>query len=132
MTKPASSSAPVIAVSFSLPSAPGEGTGRLCCGATRAVSGSATYLPLLMLALAREPERQRRTGVNGASRVAGQIWRHAVMDDRVAPFVERDQLGQQVGTQPVSCAGDPVDLQLHAHRHSPSAHGRGTGSSALW
>jgi hypothetical protein len=34
--------APVIAVSFSLPSAPAAGAARLCCGAIRAVSGRPT------------------------------------------------------------------------------------------
>src|SRR5580658_9725907 len=37
------------------------------------------------------------------------------VDDRVAPFVERNALGKQFGAQPVPFALDPVDDELRRH-----------------
>src|SRR5205085_11444825 len=39
-----------------------------------------------------------------------------LVDDRVAPVVEADQLGEQLGAQAVRLAGDRVDAEPGAHR----------------
>ena len=66
-----------------------------------------------------EPEGQHRADGDGAAGVVEERVRDAaVADDRVAPVVEVDQLGEQLGAHPVAVAGDPVDLELDV-RHSP-------------
>ena len=50
-------------------------------------------------------QRQRRAGVRGHPRQPHQLRRHPrVVDDRIAPVVEPDQLGQQFDAQPVGVA----------------------------
>ena len=51
-----------------------------------------------------------------ASRPGGN---RAGVDDGVAPVVEGDALGQQLGAQPVALAGDGVDHDPPAHRQPP-------------
>ena len=76
----------------------------------------------------RQPERQRRAGVDGAPGMNSQVGRDWLVDDRVAPFVQLDQLGQQVRAQAVPGAGDRVDLQLQ--RSSPLPLGQPAGAPA--
>ena len=57
------------------------------------------------------------------------------VDDRVAPLVERDALGQQLGAHAVGLAGDRVDAHALAHRSDTGswvgvAVGRWTGSGS--
>ena len=42
------------------------------------------------------------------------------VDDRVTPVVEADELGQQLGAQPVPIARDGVDSEVAGHRQLPS------------
>jgi hypothetical protein len=57
-----------------------------------------------------------RAGTSGALGMLDELLGdRAPVDDRVAPLVERDHLGQQLGTHPVGLAGDRVDLQVAAH-----------------
>ena len=51
----------------------------------------------------------------------------AAVDDRVAPVVELDPLGEQLGAQPVAVAGDRVDAQVPLHA-AALARARGSGS----
>ena len=37
------------------------------------------------------------------------------LDNRISPVIEGDHLRQQLGTEAVTVAADPVDLQLFAH-----------------
>ena len=46
-------------------------------------------------------QRQRRAGVRGPAGVGQQVRRYGSgVDDRIAPLVERDPLGEQLGAQP--------------------------------
>src|SRR5205085_8131667 len=59
-----------------------------------------------------EEQRQRRAGLNRARRVAGglsgnRLW----IDDREAPLVELDSLGEELRAEPVALARD----WIHAH-----------------
>ena len=45
-----------------------------------------------------------------------QTWRNrAGVDHRVAPVIQSDQLGEQLGAKPVTIAADAIDLQRLAH-----------------
>ena len=53
-----------------------------------------------------------------------RVRQRLAVDDRVAPLVERDPLGQQLGAHAVGLAGDRVDAHALAHRapvRAPSA-----------
>ena len=56
-----------------------------------------------------EQQRERGAGLNRPGCVAGGFARNGLgIDDRVAPLVELDPLGQQLRAQPVAFAGDRV------------------------
>jgi len=59
-----------------------------------------------------EQQRQRRTGVDRTPREAKQVRQDlGLVEDRVAPVVEADQLGKQLRAQPVRLTGDRVDAK---------------------
>ena len=59
-----------------------------------------------------EEQRQRRAGVDRAPGQPEQVGRHlGLVEDRIAPVVEADQLGQQLRAQAVGLARDRVDAQ---------------------
>ena len=81
-----------------------------------------------------QPSRGARCSSSSASRGHSETARFALrtqptrdgaaVDDRVAPLVQRDQLGQQLGAVAVGVAADRVDAQMRggaAHRHSGRA-----------
>lgn len=47
-------------------------------------------------------------------------------DDRVAPIVEVDHFGEQLGAKPVTIAADPVELQHFAHQATATLTGSAT------
>src|SRR5256714_11901467 len=66
--------------------------------------------------LSAQRERQHRTRGDGLASMLEQGRRDGHgFDDRISPVIERDHLGQQLGTEAVTVAADPVDLQLFAH-----------------
>ena len=73
-------------------------------------AGSGRFLALL------DQQRQRGTGGDGAAsevfEVKGDRGR---VDDRVAPVVEADDFGKQLGAETVTVAGDGVDSQMAGH-----------------
>jgi hypothetical protein len=46
--------------------------------------------------------------------------KRASVHDRVAPVVERDSLGQQLGAHPMRLTGDRVDHYAPAHARAPT------------
>lgn len=60
---------------------------------------------------ADQPQGERRAGLDRLLRERHQMTGDAVAHDGVAPLVQRHQLGQQLGTQPMCVAGRPVHAQ---------------------
>jgi hypothetical protein len=59
---------------------------------------------------ALEGERERRARCDGAARQGLEVvWNVGIVDDRVAPVVEPDELGQELGAETVPFAGNRVD-----------------------
>jgi hypothetical protein len=57
-----------------------------------------------------EQQRERRAAVGRATGVLDQLqWELRIVEDRVAPLVQPDPFGEQLGAQPVRDAIDPVD-----------------------
>ena len=66
-----------------------------------------------------QPEGKNRTDGHCPPGVVEEIVRDgARRDDRIAPVIELDQLGQQLGAHPVPVAGDPVDGEGRASSRS--------------
>ncbi len=69
------------------------------------------------LALRRQPQCRRRAG---GDRLPGQLEElsahRSAVDDGVAPVIEGDPLGEELGAHPVGVAADRVDADLAAHR----------------
>src|SRR3954462_6283942 len=81
--------------------------------------GAASLTPQLDVA---QPQRQRRARPHGAQCVLAQLRRDLVVeDDRIAPVVELDPLGEELGAQAVPVAGDRVKLDPLAHAATPTA-----------
>jgi hypothetical protein len=73
-----------------------------------------------------QAEREAGTRAHGRSGGRQQSGGHrAVVDERVAPLVEPDQLGQQLAADPVGVAGDRLDRQpeRRPHRGGPAGTG---------
>ena len=67
-----------------------------------------------------EQQRQRRARVDRAPSEPEQVGRHlGLVEDRIAPVVEADQLGQQLGAQAVRLARDRVDAQPRRSCRNP-------------
>src|SRR5438105_1603576 len=78
-------------------------------------------------------EREYGTAVHCASRVLHQLTRHrARVDDRIAPVVELDHLGQKPGTQPVPVASDAVDGDALRRHHAALATAAETVQRCSW
>src|SRR5438094_1317079 len=72
--------------------------------------------------LSAQRERQHGTRGDGLASMLEQGRRDGPgLDDRISPVIERDHLRQQLGTEAVTVAADPVDLQLFAHHATASA-----------
>ena len=64
-----------------------------------------------------QQQRQRRAGVGSPAGERQQLVGYlGLVEHRVAPLVEADQLGEHLGAQPVRLAGDRVDPQPSGHR----------------
>ena len=89
-------------------------------------------------------QRELRARVHRPAGVGEQLGRdRPAVDDRVAPVVEDDHLGQQLGAQPVAVARDRIDAQVRAScgqrraarggaasgRRAQSSHGRRAGAA---
>ena len=61
-----------------------------------------------------------------ASETSSRCDRLAV-DDRIAPVVEADVLGQQLGAEPVAVAGDRVDAERSGAGHAATRRAAGSG-----
>jgi hypothetical protein len=71
--------------------------------------GTRVWLRLVRPAVL-QPEGEQGAGAHGLAGVRQQMpWHGGVADHRVAPVVERDQFGQQLGAQATAVAGDGID-----------------------
>src|SRR5207245_82146 len=61
-------------------------------------------------------QRERGAGGDGALGVLLEVARDRLgIDDRIAPFVQRDTLGKELGAQAVRFAFDRIDTKRLAH-----------------
>ena len=66
-----------------------------------------------------EPQREHGARIDGPSRVLLEGARdRGAVDDRIAPVVERDSLGEELGAEAVTVAGDRIHAQPGAHAAS--------------
>src|SRR2546427_3310395 len=77
-----------------------------------------------------EQESKRGTGVGSPPRVSDEILGDRPgIDDRIAPLVEGDPLGEELRAKSVRLACDRVDAKPLAHRSPPLPAGSGIGST---
>src|SRR5438128_7476928 len=71
-----------------------------------------------------QAERQHRADVDGAPGELRQVLgQRTPFQDGVAPVVQADPLRQQLGTEPMPVAADPVDLDDLAHQATATRFG---------
>src|SRR4051794_4364767 len=70
-----------------------------------------------------QPEREHRADrARPTGMLEEPVGDGAALDDRVAPVVELDQLGEQLGAHPEAIARDPVDDELRSDARRRGAH----------
>lgn len=71
-----------------------------------------------------DEQGERRTCIGRATGVVDELGCHVALDDRVAPLIEPDGLGQKLSTKPVGDAADRVDSEPHRSAPKPRAERR--------
>src|SRR5207302_7429505 len=76
----------------------------------------------------------KRAARHRATRMSHEPRRHAtaVSDDRVAPVIEFDELGEQLGAEASTVATDAVDHQSGAVHHAASATAASEQRRCVW
>ena len=99
-----------------------------CRGPGRTDHALDTAPPLVS---AVDRERQLRARGRGATGVRPPCrWDVPGHQDRIAPVVEADALGEQLGTDAVAVAGDRIEHEPEGHRHGPWRTGTGRTAAA--